>query len=249
MNNLIGVLMRFCQENIAVMCDVEQMFYSFYIDPAHRDFLRFLWFQGNNPSKPIVEYRMNGHLFGNESSPAVATYRLHRTELDGKEEYGEEAKRFSHRNFYVDNGLTSLANVQQAIELVKNAQASLATANLPLYKVVSNSVEVMEAFPAKDRGNDLRDLDLHHDSLPAQRSLGFFWNLEMDAFTYKVTLPEKPFIRRGVLSIVNSVYDPLGFAVPVMLEGRKIFQQLVVMGHQTSRNNTSLAWDDPSLKQ
>ena len=67
----------------------------------------------------------------------------------------------------------------------------------------------------------------------------------MDAFTYKVTLPEKPFIRRGVLSIVNSVYDPLGFAVPVMLEGRKIFQQLVVMGHQTSRNNTPLAWDDP----
>ena len=67
----------------------------------------------------------------------------------------------------------------------------------------------------------------------------------MDAFTYKVTLPEKPFIRRGVLSIVNSVYDPLGFAVPVMLERRKIFQQLVVMGHQTSRNNTPLAWDDP----
>ena len=71
----------------------------------------------------------------------------------------------------------------------------------------------------------------------------------MDAFTFKVTLPEKAFTRRGVLSIVNSVYDPLGFAVPVMLEGRKIFQQLVVMGHQTSRNNTPLAWDDPSLKQ
>ena len=168
MNNLIGVLMRFCQENIAVMCDVEQMFYSFYIDPAHRDFLRFLWFQGNNPSKPIVEYRMNVHLFGNGPSPAVATYRLHRTGLDGEEEYGEEAKRFSQSNFYVHNGLTSLANVQQAVELVKNTQASLATTNLPLYKVVSNSVEVMEAFPAEDRANDLRDLDLHHDSLPAQ---------------------------------------------------------------------------------
>ena len=95
------------------------------------------------------------HLFGNGPSPAVATYGLRRTALDGEEKYGEEeygkeAKRFIHRNFYVDDGLASLANSQQAIELVKNAQASLATANLRLHKVVSNLVDVMEAFPAKD---------------------------------------------------------------------------------------------------
>ena len=164
--------MRFRKENIAVMCNVEQMFHSFYVDPAHRDFLRFLWFEGNNPSKPILEYRINMHLFGNGPSPAVATYGLRRTALDG-----EEAKRFIHRTFDVDDGLASLANIQQAIELVKNAQASLATANLHLHKVVSNSVEVMEAFPAEDRAKDVRDLDLCHDSLPAQRSLAVFWNL------------------------------------------------------------------------
>ena len=58
-------------------------------------------------------------------------------------------------------------------------------------------------------------------------------------------MPEKPFTRRGVLSIVNSVYDPLGFAVPVMLEGRKILQQLVLMGERRAENKTPLAWDDP----
>ena len=66
----------------------------------------------------------------------------------------------------------------------------LATANLRLHKVVSNSVEVMEAFPAEDRGKDLSDLDLHRDSLPAQRSLGVYWNLEEDAFTFRVALPD-----------------------------------------------------------
>ena len=113
--------MRFRKEKVAVMCDVEQMFHSFYVDPAHRDFLHFLWFEGNNPSKPIVEYRMNMHLFGNGPSPAVTTYGLRRTVLDSEEEYGEEAKRFIHRNFYVDDGLASLPNAQQAIELVRNA--------------------------------------------------------------------------------------------------------------------------------
>ena len=116
MNNLIGVLIRFLKENIAVMCDVEQMFHSFYVDPAHRDFLRFLQFEGNNPSKPMVEYRMNVRLFGNGPSPAVATYGLRRMELDG-----EEAKRFIHRNFYVDDGLASLANIQQATGLTSHS--------------------------------------------------------------------------------------------------------------------------------
>ena len=51
MNNLIGALMCFRKENIAVMCDIEQMFHSFYVDPPHRDFLRFLWFEGNDRTK------------------------------------------------------------------------------------------------------------------------------------------------------------------------------------------------------
>ena len=91
----------------------------------------------------------------------------------------------------------------------------------------------------------MRDLDLRRDNLPAQRSLRVFWDLETDAFTFKVSLPQKPFTRRGVLSIVNSVYDPLGLVVPVMLEGRKILQQLIHMGERTCDNKTPLAWDDP----
>ena len=188
---------------------------------------------------------MNVHLFGNGPSLAVTTYGLCRTAIDGEEEYGEEAKKLIGRNFYVDGGLTSLLSTQGATDLVKNAQATLATANLRFHEVVSYSVEVMEAFPAEDQAKDVRDLDLCHDSLPAQRSLGVSWDLETDAFTFKVSLLENPFTRRGVLSIVNSVYDPLGFAVPVMLEGRKILQQLVHMGEWTKENNTLLAWDDP----
>lgn len=93
----------------------------------------------------------------------------------------------------------------------------LATANLRLHRVVSNPVEVTEPFPNEDRGKDVRKLDLRHDSLPPQRSLGVHWNLEEDVSTFKVDLPEKPFTRRVVLSIANSIYDPLGLAVPVLL--------------------------------
>ena len=149
-----------------------------------------------------------------------------------------------HRNFYVDDGLASRPTTKETTDLVFVTQAMLATANLKLHKVVSNSVEVMEAFPAEDRGKGVRDLDLRHDSLPAQRSLGVYWNLEEDTFTFKVCLPEKPFTRRGVLSVVNSIYDPLGLAVPVLLEGKLLLQQLVLLGKKNNKEKP-LGWDDP----
>ena len=244
MNSLLGVLIRFRRETTEVMCDIEQMFHSFYVNPNHRDFLHFLWFEGNTPGKPLIEYRMNVHLFGNGPSPAIATFGLRKTAADGEEEFGKEASEFIHRNVCVDDGLASRPTAKQAVDLVTSTQAMLATANLRLHKIVSNLVEVMGAFATEDRGKGVRDLDLHCDSLPAQRSLGVYWNLEEDTFTFQVSLPDKPFTRRGVLSIVHSIYDPLGLAVPVLLEGRLLLQQLVILGKKKN-NDAALGWDDP----
>ena len=196
------------------MCNVEQMFHSFHVSPEHRDFLRFLWFKENDLSKPVTEFRMTVHLFGNGPSPAVATYGLRRTVDDG-EEYDPGIKEFVQRNLYVDDGLVSKSTAEEVVTLVRNTQAALASANLRLHKVVSNSVSVMEAFPTEDLAKDIRSLDLHQDNLPAQRPLGVFWDPEIDAFTYNVSIPDKLLTRRGVLSVVNSVYDPLGLAAPV----------------------------------
>ena len=58
-NSLIGVLMRFRTEKIAIMADVEKMFYNFYVDEQDRNYLRFLWHQDNDPNKEIIDYRMS----------------------------------------------------------------------------------------------------------------------------------------------------------------------------------------------
>ena len=75
MNALIGGS-RFRKEEVGVTCHIEQMFHSFYVIPEHRDFLRFLCFEDNDLERPIVEYRMNVHLFGAASSPAVSNFGL-----------------------------------------------------------------------------------------------------------------------------------------------------------------------------
>ncbi|XP_052212036.1 uncharacterized protein LOC127831088 [Dreissena polymorpha] len=78
-NKLIGVLMRFKREVLAVVADIEQMFYCFSVAKEHRNVLRFFWYEGNDLSKPLVEYRMCKHVFGNSPSPAVATYGLRKS--------------------------------------------------------------------------------------------------------------------------------------------------------------------------
>lgn len=49
MNALVGVLSRFRKQEVAVTCDIQQMFHSFHVNSEHRNFLRFLWFENNNP--------------------------------------------------------------------------------------------------------------------------------------------------------------------------------------------------------
>ncbi len=235
-NRLIGVLVRFRKEQVAVTADVEQMFYCFKVREDHQNFLRFLWFKDNDLSKEITEYRMTVHVFGNSPSPAVAIFRIRRAAEFGEKEYGRQAKQFVHRNFYVDDGLISVSSAAEAISLLKNTKNLLAESNIKLHKISSNNHQVMEAFPTSDRGNDLKDLDLSVDPLPLQRSLGVSWCLKTDCFMFQVSSDVRPFTRRGILSTVNSLYDPLGFVAPVTMQGKALVREL---------SSDQFDWDTP----
>lgn len=179
---------------------------------------------------------MTVHVFGNSPSPALAIYGLQRTAELGEAEYGTDAKEFVLRNFYVDDGITSVPSEKNTpADLLKRTQKMLAAANLKLHKVASNSATVMEAFPSENRAKELKDLDLSADPLPLQRSLGVSWNLKKDCFTFRVSREVKPFTRRGTLSTV-SLYDPLGFVSPVTMQGKALVREFSCVQQD---------WDEP----
>ncbi len=76
--------------------------------------------------------------------------------------------------------------------------------------------------------------------LPTQRRLGLNWSLKSDTFTFEIATEAKPFTRRGVLSTVNSIFDPLGFVAPVTIQGKSIMREL---------NNQNDDWDTPLPKE
>lgn len=52
-NNLNGILIRFRQHPIALMCDVEKMYHQFHVSESDRDYLHFLWKNGEFNQKPL----------------------------------------------------------------------------------------------------------------------------------------------------------------------------------------------------
>ncbi|KAI3370855.1 hypothetical protein L3Q82_007372 [Scortum barcoo] len=206
------------------MADVEQMFHNFIVEEEHRDYLRFLWFQNHDLDGDIAEFRMRVHVFGNCPSPAVAIYGLKRTAIEGEEEYGSDARMFVEHHFYVDDGLKSFSSETEAIDVLHRTRKMLAQSNIRLHKISSNSSIITSAFPDEDLATGLQGLDLDTPSM--QCTLGLGWDLSTDLLMFQVTTSDKPFTKRGVLSVINSLFDPLGVAVPVSIEGRAILRDI-----------------------
>ena len=61
------------------------------------------------------------------------------------------------------------------------------------------------------------------------------WDRETDKFGFKLTLKQKSCTRRGLLSVISSVYDLLGFATPFLHSQKLLIQQLC---------KENLGWDE-----
>ena len=85
---------------------------------------------------------------------------------------------------------------------------------------------VLESIPEEERSKDVKTLDLNYDDLPIERALGIQWCVEPDTFKFRITVKDKPVTRRRILSVVSSIYDPLGFAAPFTLTAKKLLQDL-----------------------
>ena len=139
-------------------------------------------------------------------------------------------------DFYVDDGLISVPTSAEAVDLITQTRVLCKEGKLHLHKIVSNSRMVMQAVPIEDRAKSVKELNLLHDELPIERALGLQCCIASDSFNFRITFADKPCTRRGVLSTVMSLYDPLGLIAPVTLTGRQIVQELCREGAD---------WDDP----
>ena len=232
MSSLIGELTRFRKENVAVVGDIKEMFHQVFVDPKDRQYLRFLWWAGGDLTSETVTHQMNVHLFGATSSPACAQFSLLQASEDQKNEFDDEVRQLIRRNFYMDDCLFSAPTIGEAARLVREVSELLRKRGFQLTKWISNCSSVLQSIPrdsqVKSKVN-LTSTDL------SERVLGVQWDLKGDCFKFELCLKEKPVTRRGILSAVSSLFDPLGFAAPVVLTAKLLLQDLC---------RRKFAWDE-----
>eukprot|EP00794_Sanderia_malayensis_P021405 gene21405-biopygen17186 len=232
-NTLVGVLTRFRVGPVAVMADIEGMFLQVKVPVEDANCLQFLWWpDGDLQSKP-KEYQMLVHLFGATSSPSCASFALLQTAEDNKDDFDSVTVETMKKKFYVDDCLKSVESEQQAVKLQTELRQLLSRGGFRITKWTSSSIKVLESVPESERAPAVKNLDFEDTTL--ERALGVQWNVTSDSFGFKITIKDMKSSRRGILSTVSSIYDPLGFAAPFILPAKTILQDLCRL---------KLSWDD-----
>ncbi|XP_068684442.1 uncharacterized protein [Montipora foliosa] len=217
------------------MADIEAMFYQVRVAEEDRTFLRFLWWPEGNLDENLEEYQMVGHLFGKASSPACSNFALRKMAEDNSDHFPRKVVSSINKNFYVDDCLKSLPSTEEALQHASDLKCLLSRGGFHLTNWVSNSRRVLDAIPEAERAKEVKNLDLSKEDLPFERALGVRWCIETDTFGFKIDLKHSPPTRRGILSVVSSVYDPLGLAAPFVLPAKRLLQDLCP---------EKLEWDD-----
>lgn len=238
-NKLVDILFRFRQRRVALMADVEAMFHQVRVVPEHRDALRFLWWIGPQMSGTPTTYRMNVHLFGGIWSPSAAGYALQRTFQDHGKNLHEEVKRARH-NFYVDDLLLSVSTPEKAIIILHRLRQTLNKGGFRLTKWLCNHKDVLRTVPETERAAGVKEVFFDDDRLPVERALGILWDLEKDELGIRVQVPEKPETKRGLLSTISSLYDPLGIVAPAVIPAKLLFQ---------TECRREAEWDEPITEE
>ena len=220
-NSLVGVLLRFREGKYAFSADIQQMFYRVRVPVDDSNYLRFLWFPDNDLTEPPQQYRLNVHVFGAKSSPSCANFALRSTVSKS-----DEVNNCILKNFYVDDVLKSCNDENQAVNLAHNLISTLFDHSFNLTGFFSNSCKLLNSLPLDKLSEKVKEVNIGHDNLPCEKALGVVWHVQSDTFCIRIDLPEQTNVtKRSLLSTLFRIYDPLFLVSPVIMYGKRIFQE------------------------
>ncbi|XP_073764219.1 uncharacterized protein [Danio rerio] len=234
--SLLGVLLRFREHPIAVCSDVRGMFHQVRLLDEDKPFLKFLWRDGITSEPPTI-YQWAVLPFGTTCSPCCAVFALQ--SHAGILESTDDVRQTVERNFYVDNCLKSISDVEQAKQLVNRLQNHLSEGGFELRQWASNDPTVIDHFPSELKSKGSEIWLSQGTTNPLEQTLGLIWNCQSDTLAYKPFQEDKGEITmRKIYRTLAKQYDPLGYLIPFTTRAKIIVQLLW---------NKKRGWDDPCL--
>ncbi|XP_061717738.1 uncharacterized protein LOC133525496 [Cydia pomonella] len=219
LKDLTGLLIRFREHRIAIVADVEKAFLQVGLQEEDRDVTRFLWLrnisQAPSPQN-LLHLRFQRVPFGVISSPfllnAVIRYHLLKNNKAVCRQIAED--------LYVDNLVTGSDSVEDAMSLYSTARTTFNDLSMNLREWNSNSVKVMASIP----------LEFKSKELDSMKVLGLEWDIKNDSLSLRFELTKQieasTVTKREMLRLIASIFDPCGYAAPLVLPAKLFLQTL-----------------------
>jgi hypothetical protein len=145
---MFDLLVRFRQNPVGLVADIEKAFLMIGINEEDRNMLRFLWLKdAKDPHSEILKLRFCRLVFGLRPSPAIlgATIQHH---LETHEKQKPEIVEHLKKSLYVDDFVSGAENDERALEIYKGSKQLMSTGGFNLRKWSSNSDNVVKAIDA-----------------------------------------------------------------------------------------------------
>ncbi|CAI6351321.1 unnamed protein product [Macrosiphum euphorbiae] len=233
--DIVDILTRFRVNKYAFTTDICKMYRQVMVAPEYRPLQHILW--RASPHDQLVEYELNTVTYGLNCAPFLALRVLAAiAEVDC---VGHEGVRQAllHQT-YVDDICTGGDTIDDVCTLQREMIAVLGNSGLELKKWSSNCPAILDSVPASDCVTGPLSFDAV-DGIGV-KVLGLQWQPTDDVFRCALRCDAPPvFTKRGVLSLIARIFDPLGIFAPATFYAKHIMQRTW---------SCNLGWDDPLPK-
>lgn len=219
-SELFDLLIRFRFPKFAMSADIEKMYRQILVDNDDRNLQLILW--RNNPSLPISCFRLKTVTYGTTPAPFLATKCLHKLGEDNMSCFPTTSK-ILQRDFYVDDLISGVDDLDQALQIQNELINILASAGFHLRKWCSNDPRLLLNVP--DTEKEIQ----WSPKFEGVKTLGVIWNPKDDCFSLKVSplsADDSPITKRKISSESGAIFDPLGFVNPFVVKAKLIIQDL-----------------------
>ncbi|XP_062557121.1 uncharacterized protein LOC134221980 [Armigeres subalbatus] len=146
---------------------------------------------------------------------------------------------------YMDDVIIGADTIQAASEIRKQLEEITSKGGFRLRKWASNELEVLEGVAEDNLAIRLLE-GVNLDPDPTVKTLGLTWMPNTDQLRFQFDVPACPITsqlsNRQVLSVIASLFDPLGLIVAVITTAKAIMQLLWKV---KDTNNQPLDWGQP----
>lgn len=206
LNNLLGVILRFRENKIAIQGDISKMYHSIQIPELEQHVHRFLW-RNMNLNKQPDTYVMQKVCFGDKPSGCIALVCLRKTAEENMDSFPNAAETIKKQS-YVDDICESVNSMEEAVNTCQDINQVLSTGGFKIKKWI---------------------IAPNDENTGKGKILGVCWDTQDDSFFFEtkpINLVPELLTKRIILSLISSIYDPQGLISPLVIRAKIGIQKL-----------------------